>query len=63
MSKKAIKSGDPLTARQHQILMWMLANAKVEFPSVRTVAREFRLAPATVQEHIDSIRRKGAFHL
>jgi repressor LexA len=53
--------GEPLTKRQHDV---MTAVARLErergyAPSVRELGRELGLSPATVQEHLVALERKG----
>lgn len=48
-----------LTDRQQQILDFMNKHMKRRWPTVREIAQHFQIYPATVQDHISAIRRKG----
>jgi DNA-binding MarR family transcriptional regulator len=52
---------EQLTRRQLEILFYMHANARVRYPTVREIAAHFGIWPATVQDHINALRRKGRF--
>lgn len=49
-----------LTDRQKAVLEYMKANVKLRYPTVRQVAKHFGVYPATIQEHINALRKKGA---
>ena len=53
--------GDPLTQRQHRVLVTIERFVRDEgyTPSVREVGSIVGLAPATVQQHLDALERKG----
>ena len=53
--------GDPLTQRQHRVLVTIEGFVRDEgyTPSVREVGSIVGLAPATVQQHLDALERKG----
>lgn len=50
-----------LTDRQQQILDFIVEYSRSEGfpPSVREIGRQFGIYPATVQDHIDALERKG----
>lgn len=50
----------PLTERQAAILKYMEDNAVTVYPTVRKIAAHFDVYPATIQDHIDALKRKGA---
>lgn len=53
--------GGPLTQRQHRVLVTIERFVRDEgyTPSVREVGGIVGLAPATVQQHLDALERKG----
>ena len=53
--------GDPLTHRQHRVLQTIerFINDEGYTPSVREIGATVSLAPATVQQHLDVLERKG----
>lgn len=53
--------GDPLTQRQHRVLQTIKHFVKDEgyTPSVREIGAAIDLAPATVQQHLEVLERKG----
>lgn len=53
--------GDPLTQRQHRVLQTIERFIRDEgyTPSVREIGAVMRLAPATVQQHLEVLQRKG----
>jgi DNA-binding CsgD family transcriptional regulator len=59
MSKRKVQDGDPLTAKQIRVFNWMIENRRIIYPPIRDVAKALHCAPATVQEHVNSIRAKG----
>ena len=53
--------GDPLTQRQHRVLQTIerFLHDEGYTPSVREIGGVLRLAPATVQQHLEVLERKG----
>ena len=53
--------GDPLTQRQHRVLQTIERFVQDEgyTPSVREIGAVLGLAPATVQQHLEVLERKG----
>ena len=53
--------GDPLTQRQHRVLVTIEGFVRDEgyTPSVREVGSIVGLAPATVQQHLDALGTQG----
>ena len=53
--------GDPLTQRQHRVLQTIERFLQDEgyTPSVREIGAVLSLAPATVQQHLEVLERKG----
>ncbi len=52
--------GDPLTKRQHRVLRTIETILDEGYsPSVRDIGGVLGLAPATVQQHLDILERKG----
>ncbi len=53
--------GDPLTRRQHRVLQTIERFVRDEgyTPSVREIGAAVELAPATVQQHLEVLERKG----
>ena len=53
--------GDPLTQRQHRVLQTIERFVQDEgyTPSVREIGAVLSLAPATVQQHLEVLERKG----
>lgn len=51
----------PLTDKQREIYEYILARVEQSGyqPSVRDIGRRFGKFPATIQDHITAIRRKG----
>lgn len=56
--------GDPLTQRQHRVLQTIERFVQNEgySPSVREIGAAIDLAPATVQQHLEALERKGYIH-
>jgi predicted ArsR family transcriptional regulator len=50
---------DSLTDRQREILDEYIQSKKFVQPTVRQVAKEFKISVSNAQEHMQALRRKG----
>lgn len=49
-----------LTIKQSNIREYMLKRQRMRYPTVREVAKHFKISPSTAQQHIAALRKKNA---